>query len=231
MKELIVIPARKGSKGIPGKNIKLLNGKPLILYTIELARKLFKDNQICVSTDSEEIKQIVEDAGLEVPFLRPDNLSTDFASTESVLHHALDWYEKNRYKPESIILLQPTSPFRKSEHIIESLGMFSDELDMVISVQEAKSNPYYVHFEEGDNGYLSKLKNESFKRRQDCPKVWEINGSIYIINARKLKSSKISSFKKNKKYVMKNPFYSIDIDDSFDWLIAKTIIDNKLLEI
>tara|TARA_Y100001970_G_scaffold294060_1_gene446379 strand:- start:3805 stop:4497 length:693 start_codon:yes stop_codon:yes gene_type:complete len=229
MKELIIIPARKGSKGIPGKNIKLLNGKPLILYTVELARQLFNDSQICVSTNCKEIKKIVEDTGLEVPFLRPDNLSTDIATTESVLHHAIDWFEKYRYKPEVLILLQPTSPFRKSEHIIESLNMFSDDLDMVVSVHKAKSNPYYVHFKEDDNGYLYKLKNESFTRRQDCPKVWEINGSIYVINVENLKKTKISSFTKNKKYVINNQLYSIDIDDSFDWLVAETIIKNKML--
>ena len=229
MNILIIIPARSGSKGLPGKNIKLLNGKPLINYTVELARELFDDNQICVSTDSLEIKKIVEKTGLGVPFLRPKNLATDFAKTEEVLRHAIDWYEKNRFSPNVVILLQPTSPFRKSKHIKEALSLFSEDIDMVVSVKESTSNPYYVFFEENIDGYLCKFKKGNFNRRQDCPKVWEINGSIYVINVKKLKEYKINSFKKIKKTIMSNPFYSIDIDNNFEWLLAETIIKNKLV--
>ena len=229
MNELIIIPARKGSKGIPEKNIKALNGKPLINYTIEIARKLFDDSKICVSTDCLKIKKVVENLGLEVPFLRPDELSEDYSSTEDVLHHAINWYEKNRFSPDVVILLQPTSPFRKSKHIKEALSLFSKDIDMVVSVKESTSNPYYVLFEENIDGYLCKLKKGNFQRRQDCPKVWEINGSIYVINVERLKECKMNSFKKIKKTIMSNPFYSADIDNDFDWLVAETIINNKLV--
>ncbi len=147
MKPLIIIPARGGSKGIPGKNIKKLGGKPLIEYTLEAARELFSDQQICVSTDSLEIKKVVENLGLAVPFLRPNELATDTASTYDVLLHALNFYEHRNYKPDAVILLQTTSPFRTSTHISEALKLYSNNYDMVVSVKKTKSNPYYVLFE------------------------------------------------------------------------------------
>jgi len=129
MNPLVVIPARGGSKGVPGKNIKLLNGKPLINYTIEAAQKVFDDAIICVTTDSQEIKQVVENTtGLKVPFLRPDNLATDNAGTYEVLLHAVDFYERQGYVADTLILLQPTSPFRTDKHIEEAIALFSETL-------------------------------------------------------------------------------------------------------
>ena len=116
MKHLVVIPARGGSKGVPRKNIKLLAGKPLIQYTIEAARALFADDIICVSTDDIEIKEVVESLGLQVPFLRPNDLASDTAGTYEVLLHALNHYETTGYYPDTLILLQATSPFRTVTH-------------------------------------------------------------------------------------------------------------------
>ena len=90
MKPLVIIPARGGSKGVPRKNIKLLNNKPLIHYTLEIARELFKDNQICITTDDKEIKMVVEETGIEVPFLRPEKLARDDSGTQEVMLHAID---------------------------------------------------------------------------------------------------------------------------------------------
>ena len=182
MKPLIVIPVRGGSKGIPGKNIKPLNGKPLINYTLNAARELFPDEIICVSTDSEEIIQIVEKSGLKVPFIRPAELATDTAGTYEVLLHAIEFYERNGYNPDIIILLQATSPFRNSKQIQEALDLFDITCEMVVSVKETKSNPYYILREENKDGWLVKSKDGNFTRRQDCPKVYEINGATYIIS-------------------------------------------------
>jgi len=172
MKPLVVIPARGGSKGVPGKNIKILGGKPLIQWTIEEARKVFPDELICVSTDDNEIKEIVEKAGLRVPFLRPGELATDTAGTYEVLIHAINFYEQKGYFPNVLILLQPTSPFRKAEHIKEALTLYSNDIEMLVSVKETKVNPYFVIREEGENGFLIKSKESSITRRQDAPKVW-----------------------------------------------------------
>ena len=112
-KILYVIPARGGSKGVPGKNIKLLGGKPLIYYSIEVARALANDEDICVSTDNIEIKELVEQTGLQVPFLRPPELALDDSGTYEVLLHAVNYYATQGKQYNLLVLLQPTSPFRK----------------------------------------------------------------------------------------------------------------------
>lgn len=222
MKPLVVIPARGGSKGVPRKNIKELNGKPLLHYTIEAALSIFDKEIVCVSTDDNEIKQCAEAAGLKVPFLRPDELATDTAGTYEVLLHAVSFYENLGYYPDTLILLQPTSPFRNYKHISEAISSYNSTLDMVVSVKETKSNPYYVLFEENNLGYLEKSKMATFTRRQDCPRVWEYNGAIYVINISRLKKASLANFDKVKKYVM-DEYSSHDIDTLFDWKIAELI--------
>jgi N-acylneuraminate cytidylyltransferase len=223
MKPLVVIPARGGSKGIPDKNIKLLGGKPLIHYTIEVAREVFEDEDIIVSTDSERIKEVAEATGLKVPFLRPANLATDTAGTHEVLLHALEFLEQQGKNPDIVVLLQPTSPFRKAQHIQEAMELYNPNIEMVVSVKETKSNPYYVLFEQDEHGYLRKSKEGSFTRRQDCPRVWELNGAIYIINTQSLKAKPLNQFKKVKKYVM-DELSSHDIDTILDWRVAEAIL-------
>ena len=112
MNILVVIPARGGSKGIPHKNIKKLNGKELITYSIDVARQLTSDDNICVSADDDNIIATVENYGLKVAFKRPIELATDSAGTNGVLLHALDFYENQGRTYDVIVLLQPTSPFR-----------------------------------------------------------------------------------------------------------------------
>jgi N-acylneuraminate cytidylyltransferase len=216
---LVVIPARGGSKGVPGKNIKPLGGKPLIYYTIEAAREVFSDEQILVSTDSEEIKACVEKTGLKVPFLRPPELATDNAGTYEVLLHALDYVEAKGVFPETIILLQATSPFRTGKHIREAINLFNEECEMVVSVKETKANPYYTLREEDQNGFLQKSKLANFTRRQDCPKVYEVNGAIYIIDCQSLRQKPLQKFELIKKYLM-DELSSVDIDTEFDWGVA-----------
>jgi len=222
---LIIIPARGGSKGVQKKNIKLLGGKPLIQYTLEAAASFFPKEVICVSTDDVEIKNVTEKAGYKVPFLRPAELASDTANTYDVLLHAVKHYEDNGYSPDTIILLQPTSPFRTTAHIKEALELYlqEKEIEMLVSVKEAKSNPYFTLFEEDSNGHLKKSKNGNFIRRQDCPKVWEYNGAIYIINISALKQKTLSQFTCIKKYVM-NGYSSIDIDTELDWQIAEFLV-------
>lgn len=226
MKPLIVIPARGGSKGVHRKNIKLLNGKPLIQYTIEAARDVFCDNQICVSTDDKEIKCLVEGLGLFVPFLRPQNLATDTAGTYEVLLHAIEFYENQGYHPDTLVLLQATSPFRTSKHLKEALALYDSSCDMVVSVKETKSNPYYILQEENEHGWLVKVKEGNFIRRQDCPKVYEFNGAIYIINIETLKLKSFHKFERIRKYVQ-DEISSYDIDSQLDWQIAEVLISKQ----
>lgn len=229
MKILVVIPARGGSKGIPRKNIKPLNGKPLIYYTIDCARAICDDEDICVSTDDEEIIQVVEDYGLKVPFKRPEELATDTAGTYEVLLHALDFYEKQGVHYDVILLLQNTSPFRTAKHVKEALELYTPKVDMVVSVKECAANPYYCVFEENQDGYLQVCKGDgNFFRRQDAPKVYEYNGAIYIMNAKTLKTTHMHKMQKRIKYVM-DERSSFDLDTMNDWAIAEMIKkENKI---
>jgi len=227
-KLLVIIPARGGSKGIPKKNIKLLNGKPLITYTLEVAVKLFDKSIIYVSTDDLEIKKTAEQFGISIPELRAKELAQDISSTQDVLLDVLMKKNEEGYFPDTIVLLQPTSPFRTYNHLKESLEIFENkknEIEMLVSVKETKSNPYYVLKEEDSNGFLVNSKNSNITRRQDLPNVYELNGAIYIIKVETLKTKKLTDFKKVIKYVMDEQS-SHDIDTLFDWLMAEMIINS-----
>lgn len=229
MRTLVIIPARGGSKGIPHKNIKPLNGKPLIYYTIDTARTIVCDEDICVSTDDDEIIEVVERYGLKVPFKRPDELATDTAGTYEVLLHALNYYEQQGRHYDIVLLLQNTSPFRKAEQVQEALALYTPEVDMVVSVKECAANPYYCVFEENEDGYLHVCKGDgNIFRRQDAPKVYEYNGAIYIMNAQVLKTTHMHKMQKRVKYVM-DDLSSFDLDTMWDWQMAEKIIQDKQL--
>ena len=222
---LIIIPARGGSKGIPRKNIKPLNGKPLIYYAIDTARTITTDENICVSTDDVEIKSIVEAYGLQVAFLRPDELSTDTAGTYEVLLHALDYYEKQGKHYQAVLLLQTTSPFRTADQVKEALSLYDQSnADMVVSVKKCPANPYYNVFEEDENGYLHVCKGDgNIFRRQDAPKVYEYNGAIYIMDAHTLKRTHMHMMQNRVKYIM-DAKSSFDLDTLQDWQMAEMML-------
>ena len=226
MKILFLIPARGGSKGLPGKNIKNLNGKALINYSIDFARAFTSDENICLSTDSEEIIECAFKNNLNVPFTRPASLSTDTSSSNDVILHTLNYYESIGLYFDLLVLLQPTTPFRKKEDLKNMISQWDNNLDLMVSVQESHDSPYFNIFEENSKNFLIKSKASNFIRRQDAPKVYAYNGSLYLYNVKSLKNK---SIKKIKKYIMKDPIYSIDIDNHFDWLVAETVINNKLI--
>lgn len=226
MKVLFLIPARGGSKGIPHKNIKKLGGKPLICYTIEAARKVARDEDICISTDDEEIIRIVEGYALKVPFKRPDELAQDKSGSYEVIMHALRYYKEKGIDYDVVVLLQPTSPFRNAQHVREALALYRSDCDMVVSVIETKSNPYFVLFEEDAAGYLHRSKEAKFTRRQDCPPVYEYNGAIYVMSVQALKSKPLSDFTRNIKYVMDGKD-NVDLDTMQDWEFAEFLLSKK----
>ncbi len=229
MNDLVLIPARGGSKGIPGKNIKPLNGRPLIYYTLDAACEIATPRNIYVSTDSDEIIAKVIKYGLEVPFKRPGELATDTAGSHEVILHAIGFYEKTGVQLDRIILLQPTSPFRTGLHVKQALDLYQNDLDMVVSVKETNANPYYTLFEENEAGCLLPSKPGHFKCRQDCPPVYELNGAIYIINIHSLKNGTISQFTQIRKYVMSEED-SIDLDTELDWLMAEAVMQRNIRE-
>lgn len=223
MKPLVIIPARAGSKGLPGKNWKLLHGKPLIQYTIEVALETFAADEICITTDAPEVMEIAQNLGVSIPFVRPEVLASDNAGSRDVMLHALNFWEAHYYKPDVLVLLQPTSPFRTSQHIQDGLKLYSQQIDMVVGVKETQANPYYVLREEDERGYLKPSKVGAFTRRQDCPKVFEINGAFYAINPESLLQKNLSDFDRVLKLEM-DAVSSHDIDDALDWLVAESIV-------
>lgn len=230
MKILYLITARGGSKGIPGKNIKPLAGKPLIHYSLDVALSLSAHDAICVSTDDENIISSVESYGLKVPFRRPDHLASDTSGSYEVILHALEHYEKSGKQFDAIVLLQPTSPFRKAEHVKEAIALFDPSVDMVASVKEPDSNPYYNIFEEDAQRFLKLSKDVKITRRQDAPKVYQFNGAVYVINTSSLKKYKsFGEFDKVRKYTM-SAEASLDLDTPLDWAIAETLLEKGFIK-
>ena len=224
MKPLFVIPARGGSKGIPGKNIKPLGGKPLIAYSVEVARQLAPDSDICVSTDDPAIADVVREMGLEVPFMRPDYLATDHCGTYEVLLHAVQFYENLGRNYDTLVLLQPTSPLRTALDVRRCLEAYSPDVDMVVTVVEAASNPYYNCYETDAEGFLHISKGDgSYVRRQDAPKAWEYNGAVYVINIDRLKQMPLSRFPRRRMVEMERS-RSIDLDTPLDWMVAEAVV-------
>lgn len=221
---LFVIPARGGSKGLPGKNIKDLCGKPMITYSIDVARAFVDDEHICVSTDSEEIKKVVENYGLKVPFLRPDNLATDTATSNDVLVHAVDYYREKGYFYKRLCLLQPTSPLRTIEDVEGALNLYTDEIDMVSGM--TKSHAPSILNEENEEGFMVSVFNKEGLGRQFVKEMYETNGAVYIINIQSLLEKGMKGFKRKLKYVMSKE-HSIDIDDIIDFRLVETILKER----
>lgn len=229
MKSLFLITARGGSKGIPHKNIKPLNGKPLICYAIDVARQFVDDGDICVSTDGEDIIKTVEDYGLKVPFKRPDELASDTAGSYEVILHAVKFYEDKGIHYDNVVLLQPTSPFRTKDDIEGCIAIFDKDCDMVVSVKPASSNPYYDIFEADANGHLVISKGDGkITRRQEAPKCYEYNGAVYVINIESLKIMHMNDFKKVRFYEM-SEVHSVDLDTMLDWKYAELLIQEGLV--
>jgi CMP-N,N'-diacetyllegionaminic acid synthase len=223
--KIFIIPARKGSKGLPGKNVKVLGNKPLISYSIEFAKLVCtEDDTICVTTDDEEVIKIANELGVSTPFLRPDDLSSDSASTYQVINHAIEFYKSLGKTFDIIVLLQPTSPFRLMTDFVEMEKLyFSRNPDMVVSVKISKESPYFTVFEEDTNGFLNKFidyKSSNYRQRQDCPPVYTYNGSIYMVNCKSFLEKGNFDFEHKLKYVMPDS-RSIDIDTQADWVLTE----------
>ena len=223
---LFIIPASKGSKGIPNKNTKLLNGKPLINYTLDYASKVSTGlDKVCITTDDNKVRELAKKYDFDI-IKRPSKLATDIASMNDVVKHVIERYNQQNIFFEAIIILQPTSPVRNINDFNKIKSLYTPKIDMVVSVRKAKENPYYVLYEENNLGFISKSKECNIKRRQDAPEVYCLNGSIFMINPKSLETSDMIYFKKLVKFEM--PYdRSIDIDDSTDWLLTEIFLKNE----
>ncbi len=226
MKVLGLIPARCGSKGIPNKNIKLLGGKELIAYSIDAAKESRYLNEIIVSTDCKKIFKVAEKYGCKPPFLRPDELAKDESKSLEVVKHAIQFFEEQNIFFDAICLIQPTSPFREKGFIDKAIQKFiTAKTDSLISVLPIphEFNPHWA-FEENGIGLLHIATGEEkiISRRQDLPKTFYRDGSIYITKTNVIKEG--SFFGETISYIEGNRDFYVNIDTKQDWLEAKKIV-------
>lgn len=231
MRVLAIIPARGGSKGVPGKNVKLLNNKPLLAYTAEVA---FASNllaEVIVSTEDKEISAIAEGLGIKVPFIRPMSLAQDNTPTVDVIIHALKWYESQSVFFDAVCLLQVTCPFRTVEFLSKAIGKFIEQdTDSLVSVLKVPHvyNPHWT-FETNDKGNLKIATGEKeiISRRQELPTVYHRDGSIYLTKSKVLLEEH-SLYGKSTAFIESDPEFYINIDTLSDWDKAEEIIHKKL---
>lgn len=225
---LAVIPARGGSKGLPRKNIRLLNGKPLISYTIEAALHSQLIDRVLVSTEDQEIADISRTFGAEVPFMRPEDLADDASSTIEVIKHTVNWLKENEhYQPDLICLLQCTSPLRNSKDIDGTISkLFATGMDAAVSICEAEINPYWTNVLHENKLEYFIPEGKSILRRQDLPKVYRLNGAVYVIKTEKFLEENTLEPDNITGYIMEN-INSIDIDDKIDFDLAELIIQAR----
>jgi len=226
METLAIIPARGGSKGLPGKNIRPLDGVPLIGHTIRAVREADSVTRVLVSTDDEEIASVSRELGAEVPFLRPVELSDDKASGVDVCLHALAFAEDELgFQPDFVVLLQPTSPLRNSVDINAAVGLLRESgADSVVSVKPVTEYPQWMKKMDREQR-VSPLFDELeiTSARQDLEKSYLLNGAIYLSTTASLKKHGSFYGGDTRGYVMPEE-RSIDIDTLDDFLMAETLV-------
>lgn len=227
MNVLGLVPARGGSKGIPRKNIKLLCGKPLLQYTAESALRARGLSKVILSTEDEEIADLGRNFGLQVPFLRPAELAEDTAPMLPVVQHALRWMESRGESFDAVCLLQPTNPLRRSEDIDSCIDLLEkSDADAAVTVLEvpAEYNPHWVYFKREDETlHLSMGGQNPITRRQDLPKAFHREGSVYVTRRQVIVENNSLYGNRLAGYLIDRS-RSVNIDDSKDWERAVALI-------
>ncbi|EKO3577032.1 acylneuraminate cytidylyltransferase family protein [Vibrio metschnikovii] len=221
---IAVIPARGGSKRLPGKNTKLLAGKPLIRWTTQAAVASGEFDMVIVSTDSQAIADIaIQDSGVIFPGLRPIELASDTATTNDVISHVVQWVEDNYSMVGIVAILQPTSPFRTAQHIKEAMALYKEKkATAVVSVCELDHPIQYCNRLPSDNslnGFITPLVN---KRSQELQPFYRLNGAIYLFDRQHVGDLSGIYCESSYAYLMDKKS-SVDIDDEFDFLLAEAI--------
>ncbi|MDA9112772.1 acylneuraminate cytidylyltransferase family protein [Gammaproteobacteria bacterium] len=226
---IALIPARSGSKGIPNKNIKIINGKPLIAYSIEFALSSKKIDRVIVSTDSQQIADIAKKYGAEVPFLRPSKLATDSAPMYGTVKHLIDFLSKSKCDYKFLALLQPTSPLRleKDFHIALNTIEKDTTIDSIVSLEELPKHLSPEFLMKIDNGlmypYLDSAKN--IFRRQDVSSAYTRSGQFYISRISSLSDNNTIYGNKSLPYITNHE--SVNLDTLDDWNLAINLMEKN----
>ena len=224
-----MITARGGSKGIPGKNLKPLAGKPLLAYTIEAARASGVLDRVILSTDDEVIASYARELGCDVPFMRPPELARDETPHLPVMQHAVAWLgEHQHYRPDAVVILQPTSPLRRGEHIRDALALLErHHVDSVVSVSPvpAHMNPMrMLRLDERGHAVLfvnGEPVRRRINRRQDMPEAFTMNGAVYAFRPHVLTAEEPSLYGDSTLALRMSDSAGISIDTLDDWSEAE----------
>lgn len=232
MSVLFVIPARGGSKGLPGKNMRWMDGQPLIAYSIQAATEAaeqISNSRVVVSTDSPEIAKIAQQFGAEVPFLRPQNLASDEASSIDVILHALGELENNNDPFTHVAMIEPTSPQRDAKDLLGAYNMLmqNPEAESVVGISKTESG-HPLFLTNLKEGFLDPYINKSYKvyRRQEIDEVYFFEGSMYISKVSSVIKRKSFYHEKTLGYTMPK-WKSFEVDDEVDFLLIERLIQAK----
>ena len=234
MKILALIPARGGSKRLPGKNIRLLGNKPMIVWSIDIAKDVKEICDILVSTDDDVIRNVSQCAGALVPWLRPEKLATDTASSVDVALHALDWYEAQHGHVDGLLLLQPTSPFRTVATVQKGIELFkTSRYATILGVSPTHVHPMWTFKVEGHCLVPFISTDSRAVRSQDLPPAYVVNGSFYLISPAELRARKSFFGSQTIPLIIPSSNETLDIDTDKDWAMAQAALigfGDKLVE-
>lgn len=231
MRILALIPARGGSKRLPRKNVRVLGGRPLIVWSIDAASDIPEICDILVSTDDPAIAAVCAGAGAFVPWLRPADLATDTASSVDVALHALDWYEAEKGAVDGLLLLQPTSPFRTKKTVRRGIELFSKNGQQpVLSVSPTHAHPMWTLKMDGD--YLVPFMQEHGlgTRSQELPPAYVVNGSFYLISPAELRACRSFVGMKSIPLLIESAQEAFDIDTEWDFKMAGISIIESVIK-
>ena len=229
MKYIALICARGGSKSLPGKNIKPLNGVPLIGWSIMVAKQVERISRVIVSTDSEEIAKVAVEYGAEVPFMRPNELAQDDSPEWLVWKHALDYLKNQNNEIDGLVVVPTTAPLRSKEDVNNCINEFEKgNVDVVITVSNAHRSPYFNMVKTNQNGFSSLVisSKEKITRRQDVPEVFDMTTVAYVAKPGFVLQNH-GIFDGRVRCVHIPPERSLDIDTPLDFKIAECLVNNK----
>jgi CMP-N,N'-diacetyllegionaminic acid synthase len=228
-----LVTARGGSKGLPGKNLRLLAGKPLIAYTIDAARASGALDRVVLSTDDARIAEAGRASGCDVPFIRPSDLARDETPHLPVVQHAVRWLDEHQgYRPDAVMILQPTSPLRQSGHIRDSVALLeSSGADSVVSVCAVPDHYHPLRAVSIDPSGTATLfvtgetLGRRINRRQDMPRAWTLNGAIYLFRTSQLSAAEPGLYGARAAAYIMSHASGISIDSLADWVAAERALE------